>query len=369
MKAGVIAFPLDRPVRGGIDRYVHRLALEFAAGRRAADFVWIHGTPFSPFSPMAGARQAILKERGPLAALARRRWSRRNPEGLSVLWGPYFGVLPGPFAKVMTVHDLYAFTSRDAGFLETAKFRAATRRMVQASDWILADSKATRLQLLALFDFPDERVVTVHLGVDPPASPPRPQRARAELREQFGWPADAKVVLFVGALIPRKAPDALVRAHARVLKTLPKARLLLFGPRAQGARAVDAAIADLSPSGTAAVAPKLDDAYLETAYAGADVLALPSKFEGFGLPALEAMARGLPTVLSSGGALAEIGAGACEQVAPGDEAALADALLRVLTDEAAARDLAERGRARASQFTWSRCAAETLHVLDAAGES
>jgi glycosyltransferase involved in cell wall biosynthesis len=368
MKAGVIAFPLDRPVRGGIDRYVHRLAREFDAMPGAAEFVWIHGEPFRQDSPLRGGHQAIQPETGLFGAAARRRWSRRNLDGLDVLFGPYFGVLPGPFAKVMTVHDLYAFTSGDAGLLWTARFRAATRRMASACDWIIADSDASRKQVIELLGFPAERTVTVHLGADtwPNHSETQRQEARTALRAAFHWPAESRIILFVGALIARKDPFTLLRAFAALHKARPDTRLLFCGAFTKASPPIFDEAERLGIRSVVAAPGAVDDSGLRRAYAGADLFALPSLFEGYGLPALEAMAAGLPAVLSSGGALPEVAEGAALFSPPGDPGALGANLERVLDDPALQARLRAKGHERATMFTWSRCAKETLAVLEQA---
>jgi alpha-1,3-rhamnosyl/mannosyltransferase len=373
VRVGVIAYPLDRPIAGGIDRYVHRLAAEFSGGPHAAEFVWIHGSPFPGSHPLHGAQEVLLPERGLAAAVRRRRWGRANAEKLDVLWGPYFGILPGPYAKVITVHDLYALSGRDGGRLQTARFRAVTRRMVNASDWVIVDSEATRRQVLGAFSIEPTRVRTIHLAADrpPKAGPPR-EAQRAALRGAHGWPADAQVVLFVSTFVQRKDPATLVRAFAALHRRLPSARLLFFGHAAgaSGAlqRALEAAGLGAAGAGGAPVAfaKDLTDGALEIAYAGADVLSLPSIFEGFGIPVLEAMARGLPTVLSTGGSLPEIGGDAAIYHAVGDDAALADALERILTEPAVAASMSVRGSERAAAFSWARAAEETLAVLEEA---
>ncbi len=369
MKCGVIAFPLDRPVGGGIDRYVHRLAHEFSKGPHADEFGWIHGAAFGTGAKGFG-REVILKEHGLAAALERRRWSRENREGLDVLFGPYFGVLPGPFAKVMTVHDLYAFTSTDAGALWTIRFRAATRRMARMSDWIIADSEASRQQVIQYLRTPSERVVTVKLGGDAVAPLTEAERTftRAELRKAHGWPPDARVILFVGALIPRKDPVLLLRAFAKVHAKRPDTRLLLVGASTRATPPLRKEAERLEVAGAVARPGHATDADLARAYAGADLLALPSRFEGFGLPVLEAMAHGVPCVCSTAGALREIAEGAALTFAPRDEGALVGHLGKLLDEPAERARLTKAGLERAAGFTWKKCAEETYEVLARAAE-
>jgi glycosyltransferase involved in cell wall biosynthesis len=102
---------------------------------------------------------------------------------------------------------------------------------------------------------------------------------------------------------------------------------------------------------------------------GAELLVMPSLYEGFGLPALEAMACGTPVVASNAGAIPEVVGEAALLVGPTDTEALADAMRRVLTDRALWKDLAERGLARATQFSWGETAKGTLEVLEEAGRA
>jgi alpha-1,3-rhamnosyl/mannosyltransferase len=107
----------------------------------------------------------------------------------------------------------------------------------------------------------------------------------------------------------------------------------------------------------------VDDDTLAALYRGAKMLVFPSRYEGFGLPVLEAMSYGTPVVASNASAIAEAGGDAACYVEPGDDAGLAAAMLRVATDEAYANDLRRRGLIRAAEFTWRSTAERTLDVI------
>ncbi|MDQ1514195.1 MAG: hypothetical protein QOE80_25, partial [Actinomycetota bacterium] len=139
----------------------------------------------------------------------------------------------------------------------------------------------------------------------------------------------------------------------------PDLRLVIAGPPGWGETpALD---------GPGVMAPgRIDDVTLDALYRGAAVLAMPSRSEGFGLPALEAMARGCPVVASDAGALREVVGDAGLLVPPGDPAALAAALHRVLSDESLAASLGAAGHQRAATFTWSACTAAHVAAYHAA---
>ena len=163
-------------------------------------------------------------------------------------------------------------------------------------------------------------------------------RRRHELPERY--------VLFVGTLEPRKNLRRLVDAWRRV--AAPEVPLVLAGP--DGWR--DGGVAGPGIRSVGFVTGIERDAL----YAGAAVVAYPSLREGFGLPVLEAMAQGAPVLTSSGTATEEVAGDAAVLVDPLDVDAIAAGLATLLDDPAAAAALGERGRARASTFTWARCA-------------
>src|SRR5260221_14783799 len=107
----------------------------------------------------------------------------------------------------------------------------------------------------------------------------------------------------------------------------------------------------------------VEEPTLADLYETASVLALPSLYEGFGLPLLEAMARGVPAVIGKTGALPELAGGTAIEVDPEDVDAISDALEKVLSDSALRKKLGEGGKKRASAFTWDRAAAEKVEVL------
>src|SRR5581483_6299234 len=167
-------------------------------------------------------------------------------------------------------------------------------------------------------------------------------------------------VLFVGTVEPRKGIDVLLAAHAALRRGRhPELRLVVAGPPGWGQTpALD---------GPGVVAPgRVDELTLDALYRGAAALAVPSRSEGFGLPALEAMARGCPVVASDAGALPEVMAGAGVLVPPGDADALAAALDNVLTDDALPASLGAAEHRRAGTFTWQACTAAHIAAYRAA---
>lgn len=291
---------------------------------------------------------------GELEALARAARRAR----VELLHSPAnFAPLHGPFARVLTLHDLIY---RRLPQLTPPAVRLATEAMVgpaaRRADRVVTDSEASRADIVELLGLPPERVVALPLGIAPPPSGADAARARA----RFALPTGRQLVLAVATDVAHKNHCALVDGIARVA---PAERPLLAiaghgtdaGPLAERARA--AGVGDDVRALGAVSKQELEDLW-----AAADVYATATLYEGFGLPPLEALARGVPAVCSDLPVLREVaGDAAAAWLDPHDPASIAAALRTALT---APPDPA-RGRAHAATFTWERTAAATAAVFDA----
>jgi glycosyltransferase involved in cell wall biosynthesis len=191
-------------------------------------------------------------------------------------------------------------------------------------------------------------VLAVPLGVtrrDPPTDAAQ-RRARLGIGRPY--------VLFVGTAEPRKGLDLLVTAMAD--PCLSHLDLVVVGPVGWGGVDVRDLAAGAGVADRVLAPGSLTDADLDACYAGARVVAVPSRAEGFGLPVVEAMAHGVPVVTSSDDALVEVGGGAAVAVASWDPAVFAAACADLAADGPERRDRVERGRVRAAEFTWERTA-------------
>jgi glycosyltransferase involved in cell wall biosynthesis len=271
-------------------------------------------------------------------------------------------------ATVFTVHDL-AFLRHPQTHLPTNRWflTALMPRFVAAATAIIADSEATRRDLLRYYPAAAPKVHVVHLGVEAAFRPVAPEAVRA-VAGRYGLPE--RYVLFVGVLEPRKNVRTLLGAYRSLLQRRGRDAgpppLVIVGPRGWWYRDLYRLAREQGLAPLVRFLGPVPDAELPALYSGAAAFVYPSLYEGFGLPPLEALACGVPVVCSDRAALPEVVGDAALLVDPQDAGAIAGALARVLDDDQLRQTLRARGLARAARFTWERTAQATARVYEQA---
>jgi glycosyltransferase involved in cell wall biosynthesis len=283
---------------------------------------------------------------------------------LDVLHSPDFiAPRPGRWKSVITVHDLAFLRMPELLTGPSKRYYGGIHRAVREADAIIAVSQKTADDLVALVGAPVERTHVIYEAPDPAMMPLDQPLAVARLRERFGL-VDP-FVLFVGTLEPRKNIPALVQAFGQLRKDFP-VRLVLAGRNGWLSDSIFRAVKTQALEDGVIFIDEFDAADLRALYSAAQVLVLPSLYEGFGLTAVEAMACGTPVVVANTGALPEVVGDAGVLVRPDDPADIAAGLGWVLGSPPFREVLKERGRARIAQFSWERAARETIAVYRAA---
>jgi glycosyltransferase involved in cell wall biosynthesis len=265
--------------------------------------------------------------------------------------------------SVFTVHDFSPFV-RPEFFPVPIRLRLTMfmRHGIASATRILCVSESTKADLVRLFRIDSSRVSVVHLGVEKCYHPPDPA-AVVRIRRQYNLPD--RYVLYVGKLDSRKNIVGILRAYY-LLKTRygygTSYALVLAGRRMWSSKAELSEIGRLGLGDNVRILGHIEHADLPLLYAGAAVFLFPSHYEGFGLPPLEAMACGTPVVTSNVTSLPEIvgDAGVC--IAPDDHDAIAQAVHELLSDASLHASRRAMGLTRASEFSWTRTAGETLRV-------
>ncbi|MEO8098832.1 MAG: glycosyltransferase family 1 protein [Acidobacteriota bacterium] len=248
---------------------------------------------------------------------------------------------------VSTFHDLFVMTGDYSTPEFRQRFTVQAREAAQRSDLIIAVSRFTAGQVEALLHVEPSRIRVIPHGVDPAA-------ASTAAREQ--------IVLSVGAIQRRKNTARLVQAF----EALPAGWKLILAGAADGFGAAEAlaAVDASSRASDIEVRGYVSDQELESLYTRAAIFAFPSLDEGFGMPVLDAMARGVPVVTANRSAMPEVAGGAAVLVDPESVEAIAHALRSLAIDEASRENLAQRGRARALQFPWDAAVRNTWRVYE-----
>ena len=285
--------------------------------------------------------------------------------GVDIYHGPHY-TMPelAKLPKVVTVHDVTFFDHPEwHEKIKVALFTRAIRAAAQLATAIICDSRATADRLQELVDAKCP-VSVVHLGVDhdvfhPGGDPAADRRLLAELG------IEPPFIGYVGTFEPRKGVDDLVRAFDLIASEHPSVKLVLAGGAGWGEQAITAAL-DSSGARDRIVCPGyLADGAIPALFRQAVAVAYPSVVEGFGLPALEALACGANLITTAGTSMEEVAGDGALLVPAGDAIALAP-LRRTLGSDGAAGARRQRGLERAARFTWDETAANHERVYAAA---
>jgi glycosyltransferase involved in cell wall biosynthesis len=288
---------------------------------------------------------------------------------------------------VVTIHDLGYLRFPEAHTpAQRLYLRLSTRWSAQAATRLIAISRATRDDLVRYTGVRPEKIAVVYHGLSPRFRPIEDGAALAAAQERYG--IRPPYFLYVGTIQPRKNLVRLIEAFAQAIeprtenqnkeqrtknkgprttdhgpRTLDNTQLAIAGKRGWLTEAIERRAAELGVAERVRFAGYIADDDLPALLSGALGFVFPSLYEGFGMPLLEAMACGAPVLTSTTSALPEVAGDAALLVDPADTAAIAAGLARLASDTALRADLRARGLARAAQFTWERCAEETLAVL------
>lgn len=294
-----------------------------------------------------------------------------------VLFVPAHVVPPiHPRRSVVTIHDLgYLYYPQAHTHFSRLYLHWSTIYSARVARRIIAVSSATARDLQGRYRVPAAKIRVVLHGVDPAFRRVADSATIREAGARYGLDEARPYVLFVGTLQPRKNLALLIEAFARLragwdaAAAGPAPRLALGGKKGWLYDSLFAQVQSLGLADEVRFLGYVADADLPVLISGATVAVLPSLYEGFGLPALEALACGTPLLAADASALPEITGDAALLIDPYDPDAWAAGLRRVLTDPDLRADLTRRGPARAAGFTWARTAAETLRVLEEAGRA
>lgn len=362
----------------GIGRFVRSLITAAVEIDQRNRYVLVHARPNAgavldfPSAENVTRRQLPIPER-----LLTILWQRAKlPVPLDLFTGaidlfhsPDFVLPPLRTARtILTVHDLAFLLFPECAHEALREYLLRTvPPSARRASFIVADSENTANDVICLLGVPPERVAVVPGGVDARFQPVEDPTRRQMMRQRLGV-GNAPYILFVGVIEPRKNLQGLIEAFELIKQhhKLPH-KLVVVGRKGWLSEGIYEKF-ESSPVRDDIIFPGfIADEELPTLYSAAAALAMPSFYEGFGLPLLEAMACGTPVVSSNAASLPEVVGDAGPKVDPNDVEALAESLAQVLTDESLRAANRARGLERAAQFTWRAAAKRLLDVYERVG--
>lgn len=353
---------------GGIGTYIRNLVPAMAARDPALQLSLFHARFGSPEPPERWLRDHWVEELSGSIRTLYPRWDllARPPlpatlRAAEILHATNHAAVPPAGdgqALVVTVHDL-AFEHHPSAFPRSWRtlYRLGLRAAVRRADAIVTPSRNTAEDVVSRTAVDPRKLHVVPLAASLPAGTLGADEVLARLKVPTPY------VLFVGTLEPRKNLVRLVRAYRRVAADGFPHALVLAGPLGWHHEPLMRELALQGP-GEIAMTGALTPEELDAVYRAADVFVYPSLYEGFGLPVLEAMARGVPTVASSTSSVPEVTGDAAIGVDPRSVRQITEAIESILGDVEVAERLARRGRARSERFTWDETARLTLQVYE-----
>jgi glycosyltransferase involved in cell wall biosynthesis len=286
--------------------------------------------------------------------------------GADIIFTPSPNVLrQGTLPVAVTIHD--AMPERlPAEFLDrSTSLRIHFRRSAKLASKVLTDSEHSRKDLIESYDLPAEKVAVVYLGYDRDrfnSAPPDPT-AQSTLLAQLG--VERPYILHHGMVQLRKNLGRLIKAYDILLSGRPNIglQLVLAGPLGKGSEQVRQLANAQNSSRKIVFTGTLESHNLALLVKGASLCVIPSLYEGFCLPMVEAMACGIPTIAANRTSIPEVSGGALRYFDPLSEEEMAATIEDVLDHADLQAHLARAGLKRAADFSWRRCAQETLAAL------
>ena len=290
--------------------------------------------------------------------------AKSKKDRVNVFHSPHYTLPYGlKMPSIVTIHDLIPLRFPEYfNALQRTYARAMMSHAISRSRCVLVDSEFTKRDISSFFRVNENKIVVAHLGVGPEFKNVSSSQKLESFRERFFL--KNPFILFVGNTKPHKGLHHLLSAFA-LLKPRDLDLAIIGGSLSQDA-ALGAAVRGLGLSGKVKELGRVNNEDLVLAYNAAEALVLPSLYEGFGLPAIEAMACKTPVVVSDGGALREIVDDAAIIVERGNINQLHDALQQVLKDSRLRSSLVAKGGKNAKRFLWSKTAKKVLSAYESA---
>ncbi len=292
--------------------------------------------------------------------------------GADLIFAPTASSMPfGSVPMVCTIHDVTPIVMPSHGVRSTLVLRSAMWTLAKFARSIITDSECSKRDLIRIYGVPETKVSVIYLGFNKSVFNTTPLDAADRTRVLSKIGIGRPYVMHHGTIQPRKNLERLIAAYRLTLAQTPDADFDLILPGQLGwnyerilAAAKDVDGGHLSANRGRVIFPgTLSDEDLSVLVKGASLVVIPSLYEGFCLPMVESMACGTPTIVSETSCLPEVSGNALAYFDPQSIESIADAMTKALYDTGLRNQISTRGVKRAGEFSWQRCAQETLEVL------
>lgn len=364
MRIGVDARILFEKLTG-IGRYTFELSKALVQVSNAKLFFYTPNIPAVEI--LRGIGPGNFRSSSCGGRLSRMLWSQTklpylsNKDSIDLFWGathrlPQF--LPKSIARVVTIHDLvWRYAPQTMRPLSLFVEKKMMPHAIELADLVMADSHGTATGIAEIFPEFAHKVRVVHLGVSKFSSP---EDSSVLLQLKISLP----YILFVGTLEPRKNLERLLNAFSMLPHSIKGGvQLVIVGGKGWGEVDIPKLLQKFALQDSVLVLGYVGDQKLATLYANARFLVMPSLYEGFGLPLVEAMQYGKPVLTSRDGALSEVAGDAGVFIDPYSVESISLGLQRMLTDDELIKNLGKNASRRALDFSWDKCAAATMAVF------
>lgn len=366
MKLGIDARLLSGPITG-IGRYTEELTKELV--KNSGEFYLYSSRPIISESFQ---QKAVIKTKNFHTRIGRMLWSQTylpywaSYDKINVFWGPAHRIprfLAHNIARVVTIHDL---VWKHAGDTMRGLNKILEKKLmpeaIYLADRIIADSHHTAKDISNEFPIASSKIRVIYPG-------PTNFILAGDFKALANFGIHARYILFVGTLEPRKNLERLLRAFSLVDSAHTRdLQLVIVGGKGWGNLDINALIRELDLSSKVVLTGYVTDEQLSTLYAHAYFLAIPSIYEGFGLPIVEANTYGIPVLTSNRSCLPEVAGDSGVLVDPFDIHSIAFGITTLLKNLDYRNKLAEKAILNAKRFSWERAGKETWGVLEEAIE-
>lgn len=369
MRIAIHASDLDHDRLDGTRVYLFNMLKNFGKIDQADFFSIYHQNEFNPqLTPPPFSNYTVKKIPFPLLWTQTRFAFEIFRDAPDVLWMPVHNT---PICRrknlkiVVTIHDL-AFKIFPDYFpkKDLVKLNKLSDLAISNADHIIAVSNSTKNDILKFYpQISKEKITVIYHGFDP-------ELFQRELSQEE-WESILKsynlkpksYLLYVGAIQPRKNLEVLIEAFEKIKEKNPELKLVFAGAPAWKYQTTLDKIAASKVSGDIIVTGNLEFEKISTLYQYAKMLVFPSLYEGFGIPVLEAMAAKVPVILARNSSLVEVGGEAALYFETENSTDLASCMQRIIEDDVLSGELVRKGSEHAANFSWEKCARETLDIL------